>query len=488
MLFFPLFKGSAKRDPNVPEWRRTLLVLMIAILIISMLPFIYNGTFSRYQADDYCFSSSLIKNGFLGSIQENYSGWSNRFSTVIVIGLIDPLRVTGMQILPGALIVGMLAGLYLLLTQLRKNFRWTIGRAELFILAELVTFFTIYAAPDQFQSFYWRSGSVTYTLPVVILPLLLALLVSLDRDQLSKGRLAGFSGIIFLLSLFSGGFSETTAAFQAAFFMMLLGFVYFRSPVEKRNQRGFLLICALAGIVVAMVIMILSPGNAVRLKNMPETPGLFKLIYLSFRFAAGFVFDTIQTVPIPVIISFLFAFFLASLGNWKDMKISSWKWLFWGIPAGAFLLVVAICAPSAYGESAYAEARAFLPARWILTLGGIAWFYMLGIVFQNWRQEKPKFLLKKSQSTAAFIILLLCFYPVRGAMSTLVSSVDAKTRAQAWDVRAAEIARVKAAGQQIVEVNALDSYGRIRELSDDPKLWVNKCAAMFYGVQQIIAK
>lgn len=471
-----------------PKWRRSVLALMVPIFILSLLPFIYEGTFSRYQADDYCFSSSVIQNGFLGSIKDNYTGWSNRFSTVILTGLIDPLKVIGMQILPGALIVGMAVGLYLLLKEVKIKQGWKLGWIEITILAVMVTFFTVYAAPDQFQSFFWRAGSITYTLPVVLLPFLLTYI--LRSEQYKLGTVSFFlSGVaIFIFALFNGGFSETTAAFQAALFVLLLIHAYLRSPKEYRTQRVLLLLFALAGIAAAMIIMILSPGNAVRLQNMPETPGFFRLIYLSFRFAAGFLVNTLETVPLPVIVSFIFGFVLALLADWKEIQLRSWRWLFWGIPVAAFLLVVSVCAPSAYGESAYAEARAFLPARWILNIAGITWFYLLGIVYQNWRYRNSRFQVEKMHTNVALVILILCIYPWRGGMLALGSIPEAQARAQAWDTRAAIIEQEKASGNQNPVVQALDSYGRIRELSNDPKLWVNKCAAVYYGVQTITAK
>jgi hypothetical protein len=110
------------------------------------------------------------------------------------------------------------------------------------------------------------------------------------------------------------------------------------------------------------------------------------------------------------------------------------------------------------------------------------------MVYQNWRYRNPKFQIKKMQSLVAFAIVILCFYPMRGALVTLGNIPETRSRAQAWDARAAAIEQEKAAGKQELEVQALDSYGRIRELSDNPKLWVNKCAAVYYGVQSLTAK
>jgi hypothetical protein len=488
MFITPLQKKYPKIDDGTPKWYNPIMALMVIVLVLSILPFIYTGTFSRYQADDYCFSSSLIQNGYLGALKDSYQTWSNRFSTILVIGLIDPLKVIGLRILPGVLISGMLGGLYLLIRELKKRMEWKLGRTEYFILAAMITFFTVYTAPDQFQSFYWRSGSITYTLPVVILPFLLALILRANSQTETPQGLLLMGGSIFLLALLNGGFSETTAAFQTVIFGLLFGWVLLKAPQEKKKQKLALLLCAISGVIAAMIIMILSPGNAVRLENMPAPPGLFMLIYLSFRFAAGFVVNTIQGSPLPVVISFILAFTLAMLSSWKDISLRGWTWLFWGIPVGAFLLVVAVCAPSAYAESAYAEARAFLPARWVLTLAGIAWFYLLGIVYQTWRYKNPKYQLIKEQTFIAFIIVLSSFYVMRGALVTLGSIPDYQARAKAWDTRAARIEQQINTGILDIETTELDSFGRIRELSDNPKLWVNKCAAIYYGVNSITAK
>ena len=486
MYLSPLFKKYPKTDPNEPNWRRPVLVLMVLVFTLSLLPFIYTGTFSRYQADDYCFSSSLIQHGYFGSMIDGYQTWSNRFSTYLVIGLIDKLDVLGMQILPGVLIIGMMGGLYLLFWNIKNRLNWPIDHTQVLILTAMTTFFTIYTAPDQFQSFYWRSGSITYTLPVVLLPFLLALIIKLEMLKSGKTIFLISCVLIFLLTLFNGGFSETTAAFQSVIFGFLLLLISRVTHQEKRNLI-ILLLCALAGMLTAMIIMILSPGNDVRMGNMPDTPGIFRLIYLSFRFAAGFIYNTIKVSPLPVAVSCFLAFSLAFLGNWHVKVLHGTRWVFLGLPVTAYLLIVAICAPSAYAQSAYPEARALLPAQWILTIAEISFFYMLGIWYQGWRLRNPKYEIKKSQTLIALLVVFFCFYPMRGALSTLGGVPEYQSRAAAWDKRSAFIMQEKAAGNRDLKVQELDSFGRIRELSDNPELWVNKCAAIYYGVQSITA-
>lgn len=488
MYLSPLLKKYPKADPNAPNWRGPVLALMVVSLILSLLPFIYTGIYARYQADDYCFASSRLQYGYFGALVDWYTLNSNRFSAMLTIGLIDPLRVIGMQILPGLLVTGMLGGLYLLINSLRNWLGWRIGRIEVFILAGMTTFFTAYTAPDRFQSFYWRSGSVTYTLPVVLLSLILAFLIWLDKKKLDGRRFALASMGLFLITLFTGGFSETTAAFQTSVFGLLFLLAAWRTQREDKKRRLLLLGSTIAGLMAAMVIMILSPANTFRLSTMPEPPGLFRLIYLSLRFGLGFIVNTLQEVPLPVLLSFLFAFSLALMGNWKDIHPRQWGWLFWAIPAAAFTLVVAICAPSAYGESAYPELRALLPARWTLTIAGIAWFYLLGMIYQNQMTKRPHNMFMIKPKLVAMVIVLLCFYPMRAALLTVAAVPAYQTRAQAWDARASDIERQKSAGVMELTVQAVDSYGRIRELSSNPKLWVNRCAAIYYGVDRITAK
>ncbi|MBA4420587.1 MAG: hypothetical protein C0391_05520 [Anaerolinea sp.] len=488
MYLSPLLKKYPKADPDEPNWHRPVLGLMVVSLIFALLPFIYTGIYSRYQADDYCFASSRLQYGYFGALVDWYTLNSNRFSAMLTIGLIDPLQVIGMQILPGMLVTGMLGGLFLLINSLRNWMAWRIGKMEVFILAGMITFFTVYTAPQRFQSFYWRSGSVTYTLPVVLLGFILALLIWLDKQKLTGRRLAFASMGVFLITLFTGGFSETTAAFQSTIFGLIFLLAAWRSQREDKKRRLFLLGSTIAGLLAAMAIMILSPANAFRLSTMPETPTLVRLVYLSLRFGLGFIVNTLQESPLPLLASFLFAFSFALMGNWKDIQLRHWGWLFWAIPVSAFTLVVAICAPSAYGESAYPELRALLPARWTLTIAGIAWFYLLGMVYQNRMLKGLRYPLKITPKLIAMVIVLLCFYLMRAALVTVAEVPAYQTRAQDWDSRASNIEQQKAAGVMDLTVQALDSYGRIRELSSNPKLWVNRCAAIYYGVDRITAK
>jgi hypothetical protein len=127
-------------------------------------------------------------------------------------------------------------------------------------------------------------------------------------------------------------------------------------------------------------------------------------------------------------------------------------------------------------------------ARVILTVGIAAISYLAGMIYLRWRQQSEKFQLKPAQSTAAFVLVIVCFYFFYGGLQTLARIPDYMNRASAWDLRAETIRTDRLAGNINQTVAAYDSMGRIREISDDPDHWVNRCAAGYYQLESIKAK
>jgi hypothetical protein len=291
------------------------------------------------------------------------------------------------------------------------------------------------------------------------------------------------------LAFFNGGFSETTTALQAAILVLGLGLVYWRNRARGlRVYRYEPILAAGIGTLAALVVMVLSPGNAVRMSQMPEQPGLLEWIYLSFRFGAGFVYQSITSYPLTILITVITGFSLSQQQDWKDINPKNWSWLFWAIPVGMYLLIVASTAPSAFAQGAYPEDRGMIPARFILTSGIAALAYLVGMVYLHYRQQSEKFQLRPAQSLSAFILVMMCFYLFYGGLQTLARIPDYMDRASAWDERAESIEINRQAGQMDQTVQAYDSMGRVRELAIDPDHWVNRCAAGYYQLDSIQAK
>jgi len=146
------------------------------------------------------------------------------------------------------------------------------------------------------------------------------------------------------------------------------------------------------------------------------------------------------------------------------------------------VLVICICAPTAYGMMAYPEQRVLMFAQFILICGISLEGVVLGFLFQ-----KLLFIYRPIRVVGLFLILIFCVYP----LSTLdVRQSDLrfyKNRATLWDKRNKEINDQIEMGKKNLLVSALDSFAEIAELRDDSRYWVNQCAAKYYQVESISA-
>ena len=142
MRLTSIFQKKTARDPSHPLSQFAVIAFLAIILVLVLLPFIYLGTFSRYLADDYCFSRLVIQNGFWEAQSRSYITWSDRYSTMFVTSILDAAGMVGVRALAGILITGLLTGMVLLLRRLRSLLHLPFTAYDLIILAGLVTFFS----------------------------------------------------------------------------------------------------------------------------------------------------------------------------------------------------------------------------------------------------------------------------------------------------------------------------------------------------------
>ena len=137
-------------------------------------------------------------------------------------------------------------------------------------------------------------------------------------------------------------------------------------------------------------------------------------------------------------------------------------------------------APSAYAQ-AYPADRALLGAQALMTLLLIVEGSLLGSFFAE------------RISAIGFQYLLLLFlifsslYPLRAAWLTAKRLDFYRERAVAWDVRDAQIRAEVADGVTEIIITEFDSLHGIKEIDENSNYWVNRCAAVYYGVEKITA-
>jgi hypothetical protein len=451
----------------------------IAAVTLVLAVYAYLGIFTRYMADDYCLLVALKSNNVLVSSWNKYLFSSNRFSNLFVLGFWE-LFPKNIELVPALHIILWVAGLYWLLTELDKLFDLKLELPVRLFAAEVWVLFSFFTAPNVFQALYWRPGQVTYLTPLVFFSLVAAWLTRIIR--LRKVSIPMMILFVFL-AFFIGGLSETLGAMHMAVLSFAIAGVFLFDKSPRRNPALTLLIALFIGGFTALLAMLFSPANSMRINPDIAAPTPFEVLLRALHYTRTFLQISVHTIPVPlaaltaisILLSYLF-FANYERGKWNPR----FAWVFLLIPVIAYGLIFASFAPSAYGQS-YPVERVRFPAHFILTLAvtslGICLGYVLSYI------KLPAFT-RYAVVAFAFVALLYPFWMIRQPLSTYEFR---RLFALRWDERVTMINNFKSQGIQDITIPALDGYEGTKELDIRPFFWVNQCAAQVYGVHSITA-
>jgi Family of unknown function (DUF6056) len=467
---------------------QTAIILGNLAVAAALLICAYLGTFTRYLADDYCQSVFLIKSNTFQATIRSYIVWSDRYSNLFLIQLIEWGGKWGMQLMAATTLIVWVVGLTWLVSEIGKSIQlqWNPGNNSW--MAGLVIFLSLMEAPNLYQVLYWRAGLITYLAPLVIFAYIAAFFLWQVRTVFQKFRLFGTGLVCFVLIFFAGGSSETTTALQIGILILALLFVFLQKKINHRSEVLKLLGVSLASALLSLLVMVLAPGNGVRL-NTP-TSNVILLTKQTVIYTAQFIWLTLRTLPLPSMISLIIPFLIVNIHSSQDKETqpqipSSALWLTAAIiPVVLFITIAFSFAPSAFAQS-YPVDRARYPAHFLMTMSLAVEGGVLAIL-----TGKIHLPLKLAYIIpgAGLVLCLLALYPVRAAYNLFsVAEPEYQSWAVAWDVRQGQIFAEKAQGIKDLVVPHLPGIGYVKELDSSPNYWVNKCAEKFYGIESLKA-
>jgi len=468
--------------------RFTLHVISMSALafLVPLAVYGYTGYFTRYLADDYCFTQVVQDYSFWEAQVVFYQTTSSRYLVMLLVSLSEAFGPKAIQVLPAVNLGLLFLGFALLLFELRMTLwpklPWLSG--PLLSLASL--FFLVLMAPNRLQSFYWRSGLLTYSTPLIFLLLAGALWLSCLRRRWDPWFVFPAA---FGLAYLGGGASETYAALQTTIWALAFLGAALLMRGSKRKQSLLLVGTLLAGSLLAMAVLFVSPANALRQVHFPEPPGLPELARMTVTYGLAFVVDSLRTQPVPHAALLLFALFTGGalrLNTPEAPRTPVRRMLLFlaALLACTLLLVMAVVSPSAYAQSAYPEPRALVLGRFTLVMALMAGGLAAGWWLAGWRGVARG---KLALAISLMGMAALSLYPVRAGWMALPEASADRQWAETWDVRDAAIRSQAAVGADVVEIRELDSRAGLLELGGDPDSWVNRCAAEYYGVSAIRA-
>jgi hypothetical protein len=445
----------------------------------------YIGAFIRPIGDDYCISARLIGYDPLTASLIKYWNTSNRFSNQFVAYFSDLFGPRGVAVLAVTMLVLWLIGLTWLFFEAARllRVRWNVWTG--FLLAELIALVSYYSASNLFQSVYWRPGLMTYFTPLVIYSFIFAGILRGMRvaaGKNSQGRASLWTiTILFFGAFFAGGLSETAGALHISILGLALVATFLWNKGQTRRAALALITSALAGALVAMFAMFITPANAIRLSGT-DTPTLMIVILRALAFAAQFLAGAARLLRIPSTFAFgsgaLLAYLFAK-GTETSLPRRAWLGLLL-IPALTYLLTVATFAPSAYGQS-YPLERVRFPAHILLAISLLLEGGLLGLLAARW--PLPRW----ATTLAVLALTIAALYPLWMTRNNLALVPAYQTRAAQWDARDARIRELAAAGEKNIVIWQLPGIAQVKDLDTRPSHWVNFCAAIYYDVASISA-
>lgn len=481
--------------------------LAITVFISGLALFAYTGTFSRFWADDYCYSATLKQLGLIRGLVDWYQTSGNRISTLAVVAFADLFGPGLIRFIPLAVLALWVAAWCFFFFQARRLFRWPVAGYWLVLLAVVEVYFATLLAPDRLQTIYWRMGTFHYTLPMPLLLINLGFLAGVFR--LSRIHLAWIMPLSGFLGFFAAGLSETFAAMQTGLLLLAVAglLVWFRhSPRHACLYRhGILLLAApLAGSVMMMSLMSLAPANAWRQAVMPPPENPLLIVPYTLRFAGDFILYTVRGQIIPFLVYGLVVGLVGLLAvPTEKPRLTLRAWMVW---AGISLLgmaasIVFSFAPSAFANLSYPAGRALMPGSFALLTGLGAVAFLLGLAARQ--SLLPIVHLKWPAIAAAVLLAALSLYPFRAAAVVGSDIARLSVRAERWDARNGQIlsaiiaendgnaenaSNAPGAFNLDIQVQQVDVVQSLEDMGPNSSHWINRCAAVFYGVHSITAK
>ncbi len=480
--------------PHVSGRYHLWLIVSCIAFAVPLVGYMINGSAMRYSGDDYCYANVLEKNGFWKTQWVSYTQVQpyngNRYSLTLFYslnGLFGPLMSGA---LPALVIVVWLIGMVFSIRMLVKLGGIDLSWVEIFLLAEVLIFFTLTMAPSPSQSLYWQSGMLTYLAPLVANTFLFSFTI-----HYSLAKKAGIWGlaIIGILGILAGGFSEAATMLQLGYLTILL-LALFLSPINKAGWKSR----AITGVlvawlcsVVAALLLAFSPSNAADL-NRISRPSLLEILFIAWNSALTFIKDSIHSLLVPTAIVFLFSVGIGWLIHAYRASSSRFSFLQWMravflVVLTSLVLIIGCMLPSAYIQSGYPELRALITARFVMVLetgviGGLTGLLIASLLHLALNK------LQLSHYVLVAMIGIASLYPIYAAGKIYADIPTYQRWASFWDERDGILRLASQNNLHDVQVMKIDHIiPNVSELTEDASFWYNVCAAGYYGVQSIRA-
>jgi hypothetical protein len=444
------------------------LVICLALVFVPTLVLIY---FARPLGDDYCFAGNARHMGFFGALHYQYFHWQGRwfgsalsFLTYSIFNLQKCYR-PGLYLILFLLVLIPIRLMGLLFPKLSL---WT---RVVFSLCMLGFYFA--QMPEQFQVLYWLTGAIENHLTILLLILAMTFIFP-GQSTATMGWTSIVSfGLIFAVLV--GGHELygliCTIVLAAGTYVLF----QVRSP-SRLLWAG----CTIGG-MVGLAVVILAPGNAVRMAALPQHGKIGPTIRATVA-DVTVLKDAVNSAGL-VLATALFLRHPQVSGTRPDWLILRLK-----RPMTFAIVVFVACvaclmvAP-AWAQGAVAPGRA-LDASFLIFLLG--WFVCAVIAHAVLCGDRA--MPAPSAQVTTLLTVLFCVTLLAGPYTgrSVNDAVRyARTYARQMDARTSELAITTEKDPIVAAIPIPSSYDATGDISTDPSDWRNVGVAGYFHLHSV---
>ena len=242
--------------------QNTLYVMLLVLFMTAIIPFFLLIFYAHPSADDYSYANVFLTGDFWERIVGEYKAWKGRYFGIFVTVLFHK---------SGNMLENYHYPLFLFLTLLFIAFYYFVRSVfeengpfiRTFYCSFALGVYYIVSMPDVSASLYWADGAFQYQVGSIFYLLAIASILRLYREHESTA-LPALLSVIFIFSAI--GSTEIFMISLLSFVGLIFPYKFF---ILKQNRIAWSIVLAVA--IVSTSLLVLSPGNAIRMEFFPNS-------------------------------------------------------------------------------------------------------------------------------------------------------------------------------------------------------------------------
>jgi hypothetical protein len=451
------------------------------LFMVGIGAYAYNGQYSRYLSDDFCIYNESIGRDAIAKTVEWYSNSGGRIAQYMTLVWSLSAGVEFASISPALLLAAWLLALTWALYPLARRVVGAGSAAWAWAAALILA--ALAGAPQIAQSLYWITGAYTYTAPLIAASLLFGVLIR-ARTEIVSTVLASIAA--FALALIAGTFAEPLATWLAAILCLsCIALLVPRFGMTHSARRGVAVwIAGTLGALAAVVILVIAPGNAVRAGAFTASESVFSAGIGTIQYGLLYLLLAYRTAPVVLLGLYLLAVLVALTARGTVQQVRFVHLALW-IGAGMVALI-AFMFPGVYATSVPPPARSFIVPFFSLSVTVIGAGWLSGWITRGRRTRRRRVAISARVGGGMALAVIALMVGVT-AVNELRYTATYTRHAAEWDARDAQLRGLDAGTDAVVAPFTADiaaSMG-LDTVGDNIDIWVNRCAAAYYGLASV---